>query len=563
MRIALLQINVTVGALEANVDAILRAARRAHELGADLAVTSELALLGYPPRDLLERPAFVRSVLAQNDRLVAAVPQGLTLVFGTIEPTEGEGRPLYNSALVASGGKVLGRARKRLLPTYDVFDEDRYFEPGDRATKVSLACGTIGLTICEDAWNDLTWLAYRAYGGRSYVQAGGRAPRYHENPVGDLVAQKIDLLVNLSASPFTIAKRRSRGEMFAQMAQLHQVPIAFVNQVGANDELIFDGRSALFSRDGTVKARAAAFAEDLVICDLATGGPVAADVSSDEEAAYRALVLGTKDYARKCGFERTVVGLSGGIDSALTATIAADALGPENVVGVAMPSRYSSEGSRADARRLAANLGIELREISIEPMFQAYLAGLSPELDALAATCPGDVTFENVQARIRGTLLMAISNRTGALLLTTGNKSEIGVGYCTLYGDMAGGLAVISDVPKTMVYRLAHDVNRERERIPRASIEKAPSAELCPGQTDQDTLPPYELLDRVLERFVEDGADRDAIVAEGIAPSVVDRVISLVQGSEYKRRQAAPGLILTKKAFGVGRRMPIAQKFRE
>jgi NAD+ synthetase len=563
------------------------------------------------------------------------------LAFGTIEPTEGEGRPLYNSALVATRGTVLGRARKRLLPTYDVFDEDRYFEPGDRPATLSLPSGKIGLTVCEDAWNDLTWLAYRACGGRSYAQAGGKAPRYHENPVGDVVSQKIDLLVNLSASPFTIPKRHSRSEMFAEMAQLHHVPIAFVNQVGSNDELIFDGRSALYARDGTVIARAAAFAEDVVICDPKGGGAALPDVSSDEEAAYRALVLGTKDYARKCGFRKAVLGLSGGIDSALTATIAADALGPENVVGVAMPSRYSSEGSLLDARRLAGNLGIALREIPIEPMFQAYLAvlgqilamtdhdrqfpsvgqitygeavgallrkaiaakasplwlgrepvppvrsvlswdygcsdarsgsedidpvmraGLSPELDALSATCPSDVTFENVQARIRGTVVMAISNRTGALLLTTGNKSEIGVGYCTLYGDMAGGLAVISDVPKTMVYRLARYVNRERERIPQASIEKPPSAELRPGQTDQDTLPPYELLDRVLERFVEDGADRDAIVAEGIAPEVVDRVISLVQRSEYKRRQAAPGLILTKKAFGVGRRMPIAQKFRE
>jgi NAD+ synthetase len=301
----------------------------------------------------------------------------------------------------------------------------------------------------------------------------------------------------------------------------------------------------------------------MVVCDLERGGTVAPDLESDEEAAYRALVLGTRDYAYKCGFRKVVLGLSGGIDSALTAVIAADAFGPENVIGVSMPSRYSSAGSRDDAKKLADTLGIAFSQISIEPMFDAYLAGLKGPLSELAAPSTSDVTFENVQARVRGTILMAISNRTGALLLTTGNKSELGVGYCTLYGDMAGGLSVISDVPKTMVYRLARYVNRGSERIPVASIEKPPSAELRPDQVDQDSLPPYDLLDRVLERFVEDGADRDTIVAEGVAPEVVDRVIKLVRSSEYKRRQAAPGLILTKKAFGVGRRMPIAQKFEE
>ncbi|HMI89532.1 MAG TPA: NAD+ synthase [Polyangiaceae bacterium] len=564
MRIALVQLDVTVGALDANGAAILEGARRAREQGAELAIFGELALLGYPPRDLLDRPSFVRAALAKNDEIVAALPHGITALFGTIdEKKDGEGRPLYNAALAARRGAVVARARKRLLPSYDVFDEDRYFEPGQSSTQFAIEGGSIGVTICEDAWNDQALLAYRASSARSFREVAGPTPRYHANPVAEVVAQKIDLLVNVSASPFALSKRQARPEMFGEIAARHRIPVAFVNQVGGYDELLFDGRSTLFGPDGRVLARAAAFAEDMVVCDVQRGGPVAADLESDEEAAYRALVMGTRDYARKCGFDRAVLGLSGGIDSALTAVIAADAFGPEHVLGVAMPSRYSSAGSREDAQKLAANLGIGFREIPIEPMFDAYLASLEAPLAAIAEPAPSDVTFENVQARIRSTVLMAISNRTGALLLTTGNKSELGVGYCTLYGDMAGGLAVISDVPKTMVYRLARYVNRGTERIPRASIEKPPSAELRPGQLDQDSLPPYEQLDRVLERFVEDGAGRDTIIAEGIPPQVVDRVITMVQASEYKRRQAAPGLILTKKAFGVGRRMPIAQKFKE
>ena len=564
MRIALTQLDVTVGALDANGAAILEAARLARDQGADLAIFGELALVGYPPRDLLDRPAFVRAALSKNEEIVAALPEGITVLFGTIdEKKDGEGRPLYNAALAARRGAVVARVRKRLLPSYDVFDEDRYFEPGESSTHFSIGDKSIGVTICEDAWNDQALLAYRASSPRSYREVGGPMPRYRANPVAELVACKIDLLVNVSASPFALSKRQARPEMFAEIAARHQIPVAFVNQVGGYDELLFDGRSTLFGRDGRVLARAAGFAEDLVVCDLERGGPVAADLESDEEAAYRALVMGTRDYARKCGFQRAVLGLSGGIDSALTAVIAADAFGPEHVLGVGMPSRYSSPGSREDAKKLAATLGIEFREFPIEPMFDAYLTHLEGPLAAIQPTSPSDVTFENVQARIRGTVLMAISNRTGALLLTTGNKSELGVGYCTLYGDMAGGLAVISDVPKTMVYRLARYVNRGKERIPRASIDKPPSAELRPGQVDQDSLPPYDLLDRVLERFVEDGASRDTIVSEGVAAEVVDRVLALVQASEYKRRQAAPGLILTKKAFGVGRRMPIAQKFKE
>jgi NAD+ synthase (glutamine-hydrolysing) len=565
MRLALVQLDVTVGALEANGSALLEGARRAREQGAELAIFSELFLVGYPPRDLLDRPAFVRAALAKNREVVAALPEGITVVFGTIdEKSDGEGRPLYNAALVARRGEIVARAWKRLLPSYDVFDEDRHFEPGQNSVVFAAGGVSIGVTICEDAWNDQALLAYRASSPRSYREVGGGPrPRYRANPVAEVLAQKADFLVNVSASPFALSKRVTRPQMFAEIARRHQVPLAFVNQVGGYDELLFDGRSTLFGADGKVLARAAAFAEDLVICDVDRGGPIAPDLQSDEEAAYRALVLGTRDYARKCGFRQAVLGLSGGIDSALTAVIAADALGPDNVVGVGMPSRYSSPGSLEDAQKLAATLGMPFREISIEPMFDSFLTNLEGPLAALAAPSSTDVTFENVQARIRSTVLMAISNRTGALLLTTGNKSELGVGYCTLYGDMAGGLAVISDVPKTMVYRLARYVNRGGERIPRASIEKSPSAELRPGQADQDSLPPYELLDRVLERFVEDGAGRETIVGEGVPAGVVDRVVSLVQASEYKRRQAAPGLILTKKAFGVGRRMPIAQKFKE
>ncbi len=569
MRIGLLQLDFTVGDLEGNCRSILEAAARARDAGADLAITSELAVPGYPPRDLLDRPAFVKAVLAANDHLIERIPEGLTLVFGSVVGHDGlEGKPLRNSAVVARRGNVLALAHKRLLPTYDVFDEDRWFEPGAQGVRVPIGNELIALTVCEDAWNDAGGEFDLVYGSVPHAGASVRGSRYHINPVADVLASaRVDLLVNLSGSPFTLSKRETREQMFRAIAQRHGVPVAFVNQVGGYDELIFDGRSALIAADGTVLARARAFAEDTVVASLARSdappGPIAADLAGDEEAAYEALVLGLRDYARKCGFRKAVLGLSGGIDSALTAVLAADALGKSNVLGVAMPSRYSSAGSLTDARTLAENLGIGFREVSIEPMFAPFLEHLGPVVEALAPPAAADVTFENIQARIRGTILMAISNRTGALLLTTGNKSEVGVGYCTLYGDMAGGLAVISDVPKTMVYRLSRYINRQAPRIPVASIDKAPSAELRPNQVDQDSLPPYDVLDHVLERYVEDGVSREALVAEGISPDVVQRVISLVRGSEYKRRQAAPGLILTKKAFGIGRRMPIAQHFKE
>ena len=549
MKIGLLQLDATVGAVDANVTAILRAANEARAAGADVAITPELAVTGYPPRDLLDRPAFVRAVVAAEERLVREAPHGLTLIVGTVRPrAEGGARPLVNSALVIDGGAVVAVAEKRLLPTYDVFDEDRYFEPGETTAIVSCRGVRLAITICEDAWND----------------EPGRGARYAENPLSELSAATCDVIVNLSASPFTLEKREARPARFSAIAARHGVPVVFVNQVGANDELVFDGRSSVYGISGQVVARARAFDEDVVVVDLAgPSGVVAPDLESDEDAAYRALVAGVRGYARKCGFRSAVLGLSGGIDSALVATIAADALGPDRVLGVALPSRYSSQGSLDDARALAENLGIRFHVQPIEPAFAAYLTSLGPLLDELAPPPPGDTTLENLQARIRGATLMAISNRTGAIVLTTGNKSELGVGYATLYGDMCGGLAVISDVPKTLVWRLSRFANRDRVRIPVSSIEKPPSAELRPDQKDEDSLPAYPMLDRILELHVEEGYDRAQLLAAGLPQDAVERTLTLVRTSEYKRRQAAPGLILTKKAFGVGRRMPVAQAFRE
>lgn len=549
MRIALLQQNPTVGAISQNVQRLLQAAQMAAEQGAQLAVAAELCVCGYPPKDLLDRSGFVAQIRAATDHLVRNIPPGLALVFGSLGQ---DARGLTNDAVVARNGEVLARAAKQLLPTYDVFDEARHFEPGTASQVVQLPEARIWLSVCEDAWAD-----------------GGQRPRHSvSNPLSGLSDQTADLLVNISASPFTLAKRTVRPRMFAQIAQQHRVPVLFVNQVGGYDELIFDGQSAAWSAQGTCIAQAKSFAEDTLLLDLPTGGRVEAAPHSDEAAAYQALLVGVRDYLRKCGFSKAVIGLSGGIDSALVATLAADAIGPENVLGIAMPSRYSSAGSLDDARQLASNLGIGFQIIDIEPMFSAYLEQLNPILDSLHRGGPRDVTWENIQARIRGNTLMAISNRTGALVLTTGNKSELAVGYCTLYGDMAGGLAVISDVPKTLVYRLARFINqqsanRSGERIPHSSIEKPPSAELRPDQKDQDSLPPYEVLDRVLELYVEEQLGIEGIIAQGIDADTVRTVVGLIEKAEYKRRQAAPGLILTRKAFGPGRRIPLANHFSE
>jgi NAD+ synthase (glutamine-hydrolysing) len=548
VKIALGQLNPTIGDFAGNVRSIAEALARAEAAGAELLVTPELSVCGYPPRDLLERPAFVAAAQRALGEL-AARARGTALIVGFPQPinaAEGATRRVANSAALLHEGRVISVHRKSLLPTYDVFDEWRYFEPATEVTSVRLGGRVLGISICEDIWNDADFWPQRLY---------------REDPIEKLVAAGAELLVNISASPYSIDKRHLRPRMLATTARRWKRPLVFVNQVGGHDDLVFDGSSLAIDAGGEVFARAAEHEPDLLVVDTdARAGELRPFEPDDARSALAALVLGTRDYARRCGFRQAVLGLSGGIDSALVAAIAARALGPENVLGVAMPSRYSSQGSRSDAAALAHNLGIGLREIPIEQVFSAYLETLAP---AFAGRAP-DVAEENLQARVRGGLLMALSNKFASLLLTTGNKSELATGYCTLYGDMAGGLAVISDVPKTMVYRLAHAVNAEagREVIPRSTLDKPPSAELRPDQKDQDSLPPYEVLDPILEAHLEDGLDREALYERGFPPAIVDEVLRLVRGSEYKRRQAAPGLKVTGKAFGPGRRFPIAHAFR-
>lgn len=533
MRIALAQLNPTIAAVDSNTEAILQAARRAKAEGARLVIASELAVPGYPPRDLMEREAFVEKVEEANQRIARELPRGIALVFGTLVRAEKSAGRLYNVALVVERGEVLARVEKRRLVNRDAFDEARHFEPGASPARVVIDGHEIVITIGESDCQDMLTASLSS----------------------------ADLLVNLSALPFDASRLRAKS--FAKIAASHRLPLAFVNQVGGQDELLFDGESALFGPDGELLARAKAFEDDLLVADLESGGSMAESFTSDEEAIYRALTMGLRDYVKKSGFSKVALGLSGGIDSALVATIAADALGPANVFGVFLPTRYSSESSRTDAEALAKNLGIEYREVSIEPIFESYLEYLGPIVDSLGKAPEGDVTMENVQARIRCDVLMAISNRSGAMVLATSNKSETAVGYTTLYGDMAGGLAVLSDVPKTLVYRLCDWLNRGGERIPRSTITKPPSAELREGQLDEDSLPPYDLLDHILALHVEEGLSREEIIRETKAPDTVNRVIRLVHTSEYKRRQAAPGLFLTKKPFGIGRRVPIAHGFRD
>lgn len=544
MQIALLQLNPLIGDFEGNARKIADALCKAEAAGASIAVASELSLVGYPPRDLLDRPEFVRQALRWSEWLCER-SRDVALIFGSLGQTPQGG--LSNDAIVARRGAEVARARKVLLPNYDVFDERRYFEAGTALVSGKLAGLRCTLSICEDAW--------------------ARAPqldaRYAKDPFSDVGPENTDLIINLSASPFTLPKLTQRPLLFSDLARRCGVPVAMVNQVGGNDELIFDGRSAVFSATGELLAQAKMFDEDLLLAELDRPARIEAADVDEPAAAYHALVLGVRDYTRKCGFQKAVLGLSGGIDSALVATLAADALGPENVIGVAMPTRYSSEHSLNDARALADALGIQFRQVNIDPIFASYLEHLEQPVNALGAARPGDVTWENVQARIRGATIMAISNRTGALPLTTGNKSELGVGYCTLYGDMVGGLAVISDVPKTMVYRISRWVNSVKARIPENSLTKPPSAELRPDQKDEDSLPPYDVLDPILEGYVEDQLSPAELVARGFDEQAVTRVVGLVRGSEYKRRQAAPGLILTRKAFGSGRRVPVAQGYRE
>jgi NAD+ synthase (glutamine-hydrolysing) len=544
MKIALAQINPTVGNLAGNAAKIVDFAARAQAAGAGLVVFPELALPGYPPKDLLDRPYFVDDVLETFDELVRRLPPVPALVGTIVRNPDRAGRSLFNAATLVEGGRVRAVHHKALLPAYDVFDEARYFEPGKTVVVESAGGIPLGLSICEDLWNDAEYWP---------------RPLYHWDPIAALAERGAGLIVNLSASPWTVGKERARLEMIRAQARRFRRPFLYCNQVGGNDELLFDGNSFALDAGGELVAKARAFEEDLLVVDPAAGPGAVADAALDDvEAVWRALVMGTRDYARKCGFRRAVVGLSGGVDSAVTAAVAAAALGPANVLGVAMPSRFNLAETMSDAERVARNLGIQFMSVSIEGVFESYLKAFQQ----LFPGSPADVTEENVQARIRGTLLMAVSNKLGHLVLSTGNKSELAMGYCTLYGDMCGGLAVISDLPKDLVYRVGARVNREREIIPRSTLERAPTAELRPNQKDSDTLPEYPVLDPILKACIEDLKSPAAILATGADPKAVAEVFRKVDANEYKRRQAAPGLKVTTKAFGFGRRMPIAQGYR-
>ena len=543
MKIALAQFNPTVGDFAGNSARILELASQAGARGAQVAVFSELCLCGYPPQDLLERPAFIH----RNRTELEALARKITLpsVVGYVGKAQDDtGKPVANCAAFIGQGRVLFEQRKMLLPTYDVFDESRYFQPA-KSQHVFPFCGSqLGITICEDIWNDKRFWAHHLY---------------ERDPVAEMVGQGSTILLNISSSPYTLDKRGLRLDMLRALARRHGRPVVYVNQVGGNDSLVFDGSSVALTADGRIAAQAYSFAEDLVLFDSETGvGDIREQPQDELEAALQALICGTRDYVRKCGFSKALIGLSGGIDSAVVAVIAAAALGQENVTGVAMPSQFSSEGSLRDARRLAKNLGIRFLMLPIQEAFLSYKKTLASAFEGRAE----DTTEENIQARIRGNLLMALSNKFGALVLTTGNKSELAVGYCTLYGDMAGGLAVISDVPKVMVYELARLMNKGREVIPADTITKPPSAELRPNQTDQDTLPPYDVLDRILKGYIEDMRSPEEIASLGDIPiELVRDITARVNRNEYKRQQAPPGLKITSKAFAVGRNVPIAQKF--
>lgn len=544
MKIALGQINPTVGDFSGNATKIIDFSRRAQAAGAGMILFPELSVCGYPPRDLVERPSFVSHNRESAER-IAAQTKGIAVICGLVTPAESDaGKSAMNSAALLMEGKVAFLQSKMLLPTYDVFDEMRNFAPARKQELFPFCGNRMALTICEDAWNDKQFWVKRLY---------------TVDPVEALIQAGGNFVLNISASPFWIGKRELRRDMLASIARQHNVPVVLVNQVGGNDSLVFDGSSLVLNREGNVIAQGLSFEEDLIYFDSQTlTGEMHEQLAGDEASAYSALVLGTRDYIQKCGFQKAIVGLSGGIDSALTAVIAADAVGAANVIGVGMPGPYSSPGSIEDARTLATNLGIRFEVLSINPAYEAY----RQILHEVFAGLPQDVTEENIQARARGAVLMALSNKFGAIVLSTGNKSELGVGYCTLYGDMVGGLAVISDVPKTLVYRLSAYVNSQRPVIPQATLEKPPSAELRPDQKDSDSLPPYEVLDAILEDYIEDSHSAEQIADDRkFDIQLVKRVIRMVDRAEYKRQQAAPGLKISPKAFGYGRRVPIAAKF--
>ncbi|MGD0060339.1 MAG: NAD+ synthase [Verrucomicrobiia bacterium] len=554
MKIALAQLDATVGDLRGNGAKILDFYRRGTAAGADLVMTPEMAITGYPPRDLLAKHRFVDDNLRVLEELAAQVGQTALLVGYVDFNTKRPGRDYWNAVALIQNGKIIARRQKMLLPTYDVFDEDRYFQPAESNTVVEFAGRRLGLTVCEDIWTQ-DFLPTRLY---------------ERSPILDLMRgdKRAQLLLNMSASPYHLGKERARYDMLRAVAQRHGVPVLYCNLVGGNDELVFDGNSLVFDASGHLLATGAAFAEDLVLIDLDSPVPIQPVPVKPAAALYDALVLGLRDYTRKCGFKSVVLGLSGGIDSAVTACLAVAALGAENVMGVSMPSQFSSRGSIEDARDLAHNLGIRWETIAIQEVFERFKATLQPVFKGL----PEDTTEENIQARIRGTTLMALSNKFGHMLLTTGNKSELAVGYCTLYGDMNGGLGVIADVPKTMVYELARYINENGKRmmgkegfpIPGSSITKAPSAELRPNQTDRDSLPPYDVLDAIIKHYVEEVKSTAEIVKEtGYGEKLVRDIVRKIDLNEYKRKQTPPCLRVTTKAFGIGRRVPIAQRYVE
>jgi NAD+ synthase (glutamine-hydrolysing) len=554
MRIALAQINNTIGDLQANAAKILEFAARAEQAGAELVAFPELALTGYPPRDLVEKRSFLdRTAGALQQIVEASANLNIALVVGYVAHSpEYAAIKAQNAAVVIDGGKLLLDQRKILLPTYDVFDEARYFQPGEGQSVVTVRGTRIALAICEDFWNDKQFWERRRYG---------------RDPIEELVAQGADLLLSINASPWNIGKRAQRQAIFEALAQRFRLPVAYVHMVGGNDQLVFDGTSFAMTAEGRLAARAKSFDEDLILFDSVAGtGDDHGSLFDPEEAAFEALVLGTRDYIRKCGFRSVIVGLSGGIDSALVAAVAAEAVGKQNVLGVGMPGPYSSEHSVTDAESLARRLGIRFEIVPIQTGYQAVLDTVEP----LFKGYNPDTTEENIQSRLRGLTLMALSNKFGSLVLTTGNKSEIAVGYCTLYGDMCGGLAVISDVPKTMVYRLSRIANARYERrglpgpIPENTFTKPPSAELRPDQKDTDSLPEYDVLDKILSAYIEHYQPvAEIAAANGLPEDLVRDIVRKVDRNEYKRQQAAPGLRITPKAFGVGRRFPIAHRFSE
>ena len=540
MKIFLAQINTVVGAIRTNTNRIIEFTRRAVEKGGDLVVFHEMAVTGYPPKDLLDKNDFIDDNMAAVLEIARACPE-IGIIVGHVDRNpESRGKRLMNAAALTHDGRVVAKEYKSLLPFYDVFDEGRYFEPAREARVIGFQGLKIGLTICEDIWNDKDVF---------------NTTFYHSNPVEELVGDGAECIITINSSPFTIGKPALRRDMLSRLALRHKVPVIYVNQVGANDSLIFDGASMVFGPDGKLRAQAEMFEEDIICYDTEKGsGDLRKIPKGEVETAFRALVLGVKDYFKKCGIEKAVVGVSGGIDSSLSVSVAVQALGKKNVLGVAMPSEFSSKSSVDDAKELCRNLGIEFKIIPIQKIVDSYHDTLRGEFKGL----PPGIAEENIQARVRANILLALSNKFGYLVLNNGNKSESSVGYCTIYGDMAGGLAVISDVPKMMVYELAKYVNRSRTIIPENVFAKPPSAELRPDQKDQDSLPPYETLDKIITAYVEESKGIDEIIAAGLDKDIVIEIVKMINRNEYKRRQMPPGLKVTTKAYGFGRRMPIA-----